>query len=43
VAHPKALLDRQPEVGESVSINYSGSTGSVREYHERARSQQRER
>ena len=43
VAHPKALLDRQPEVGESVSINYAGSTGSVREYHERARSQQRER
>jgi antirestriction protein ArdC len=43
VAHPRELLDRQPQVGESVSINYSDSTGLVREYHERSRSQQRER
>jgi antirestriction protein ArdC len=43
VAHPKDLLDRQPEVGESVSINYSGLGGSVREYRERSRTQQRER
>jgi antirestriction protein ArdC len=43
VAHPKALLDRHPETGESVSISYSGLRGSVREYRERSRSQQRER
>jgi antirestriction protein ArdC len=43
VAHPKELLDRKPEVGESVSVTYSGSAGAVREYHERSRSQQRER
>ena len=43
VAHPKELLDRQPETGESVSISYSGLRGLVREYRERSRSQQRER
>jgi antirestriction protein ArdC len=42
VAHPKELLDRQPEVGESVSVSYSGLRGSVREHRERSRSQQRE-
>ena len=43
IAHPRSLLDREPEVGENVSISYSGSRGSVRESRERSRSQQRER
>jgi antirestriction protein ArdC len=43
VAHPKDLLDRPPEVGDSVSIIYSASKGSVHEYNERSRSQHRER
>lgn len=43
VAHPRDLLDRQPNVGENVSINYSESKGSVREYRERSRSQERAR
>jgi hypothetical protein len=43
VAHPKDLLDRPPEVGDSVSIIYSASKGSVHEYRERSRSQHRER
>lgn len=43
IAHERALLDREPMVGESVSISYSDSRGSVREYRERARSHQRER
>ena len=43
VAHPKDLLDRQPNVGESVSINYSEFKGSVREYRERSRAQERAR
>jgi antirestriction protein ArdC len=43
VAHPKALLDTQPEIGQIVSINYSGAMASVREYRERSRSQERQR
>lgn len=43
VAHQKTLLDKQPAVGETVSINYAGRTGTVREYHERSRSHERER
>ena len=37
IAHPKELLDRQPQVGESVRINYSDSKGMVREFRERAK------
>jgi len=43
VAHPRDLLDRQPHVGENVSINYSEFKGAVREYRERSRSQERAR
>ena len=43
VAHPKDLLDRQPKVGENVSINYSEFKGSVRESRERSRAQERAR
>ena len=39
IAHPKDLLDRQPQIGESVRINYSDSKGAVREFRERAKSQ----
>ena len=39
VAHPKDLLDRQPQMGESVRINYSDSKGAVREFRERAKTQ----
>lgn len=39
IAHPKDLLDRQPQIGESVRINYSDSKGTVREFRERAKSQ----
>jgi antirestriction protein ArdC len=39
IAHPKDLLDRQPQVGESVRINYSNSKGLVREFRERANAQ----
>ena len=38
IAHPKELLDRQPQVGESVRINYSDSKGIVREIRERGKS-----
>lgn len=38
VAHPKELLDRQPQVGESVRIGYSDSKGIVREMRERGKS-----
>jgi len=38
IAHPKQLLDRQPQVGESVRINYSDSKGIVREIRERGKS-----
>jgi antirestriction protein ArdC len=37
IAHPKELLDRQPQVGESVRINYSDSKGMVREFRERTK------
>jgi antirestriction protein ArdC len=43
VAHQKALLEKQPDVGETVTINYSGGTGAVREYRERSRTHGRER
>jgi antirestriction protein ArdC len=43
IAHPKALLDRQPPIGESVRINYSDSKGQVREFRERAQSLDRSR
>ena len=39
IAHPKDQLDRQPQIGESVRINYSDSKGAVREFRERAKSQ----
>ena len=39
IAHPKELLDRQPQIGESVRINYSDSKGTVREFRKRAKSQ----
>lgn len=39
IAHPKELLDRQPQVGETVRINYSDSKGAVRELRERSKSQ----
>jgi antirestriction protein ArdC len=38
VAHPKELLDRQPQIGETVRISYSNSRGLVRESHERSKS-----
>ena len=43
IAHPKDLLDRQPQIGESVRINYSDSKGAVREFRERAKAQDRSR
>src|ERR1700722_5277327 len=43
IAHPKALLDRHPQIGESVRINYSDSRGEVREFRERAKSLDRSR
>jgi antirestriction protein ArdC len=43
IAHPKDLLDRQPQLGESVRINYSDSKGAVREFRERAKAQDRDR
>jgi antirestriction protein ArdC len=43
VAHSRELLDRQPDVGENVSISYSGLQGIVRDDRKRARSLQRER
>lgn len=39
IAHPKDLLERQPQVGESVRINYSDSKGAVREFRERSKAQ----
>jgi antirestriction protein ArdC len=38
VLHQKDLLDRQPQVGEVFSINYSNGRGVVREFRERAKS-----
>jgi antirestriction protein ArdC len=43
IAHPKDLLDRQPQIGESVRIDYSDSKGAVREFRERAKAQDRDR
>src|ERR1035441_8880824 len=43
IAHPKDLLDRQPQIGESVRIIYSDSKGAVREFRERAKAQDRDR
>jgi len=43
IAHPKDMLDRQPQIGESVRINYSDSKGAVREFRERAKAQDRDR
>lgn len=43
IAHPKDLLDRQPEMGENVRINYSNSKGVVSEFRERAKGQDRDR
>ena len=43
ITHPKEMLDRQPQIGESVRINYSDSKGTVREFRERAKAQDRER
>jgi antirestriction protein ArdC len=40
VAHPRDLLDRQPQVGETVRVNYSNSKGLVREFRERSKSQE---
>jgi antirestriction protein ArdC len=37
IAHPKDLLDRPPQAGENVRINYSDSKGVVREFRERAK------
>jgi hypothetical protein len=37
VLHQKELLDRQPQVGEVFSINYSNRKGVVREFRERAK------
>ena len=38
VLHQKDLLDRKPQVGEAFSINYSNGKGIVREFRERAKS-----
>ncbi len=43
IAHPKDLLDRQPQIGESVRINYSDAKGVVREFRERSKAQDRSR
>ena len=37
VAHPKELLDQQPETGQMVRINYSNERGTVREFRDRAK------
>jgi antirestriction protein ArdC len=37
IAHPKASLDNQPEVGRTVRINYSNAHGSVRELRDRSK------
>ncbi len=39
IVHPKDLLDREPQMGESVRINYSDAKGVVREFRERAKVQ----
>ena len=40
VLHRRELLDRQPQVGEVFSINYSNGKGFVREARDRAKSQE---
>lgn len=40
VAHQKDLLDRQPELGHNVAINYSGAKGIVHETRDRAKAQE---
>jgi hypothetical protein len=40
IAHPKELLDRRPEVGQTVRINYSNHHGSVREFLERSKTKE---
>jgi len=39
ILHPKQLLDRQPEPGENVAINYSNAKGLVREARARGKGQ----
>ena len=43
IAHPKELLDRQPQIGDNVRINYSDARGVVHEVRERAKAQERSR
>ena len=43
IAHPKDLLDRQPQIGDNVRINYSDARGVVHEVRERAKAQERGR
>jgi hypothetical protein len=43
IAHPKDLLDRQRQIGESVRVNYSDSKGAFREFRERSKAQDRSR
>jgi len=40
IAHCKGLLDRQPQVGELVRIQYAQAKGTVRAYREPAKSQE---
>jgi antirestriction protein ArdC len=40
IAHPKELLDRQPEIGQNVRIKYSNFKGAVRDVRARARAQE---
>ena len=40
IAHPRELLDRQPEVGQTVRINYSNDRGSVREFRDRSKAKE---
>jgi hypothetical protein len=40
VAHLKAMLDRQPGIGDNVVINYSSSKGTVREARDRVKGQE---
>ena len=37
IAHARELLDRLPEAGHAVRINYSNGRGSVREYRDRSK------
>jgi len=40
IAHVKGLLDRQPQVGELVRIQYAHAKGTVRQCHEPAKTQE---